>query len=412
MHAYARGGLLVAVVLAGLFFMFRSPLSESSFEPVRRIASISLNDVTVSSRLFVWKNVFEEAKLKPLTGYGAEHVDVLFNRVYDPGDILEEWFDRSHNAYLDYFVQYGILGVLLYTGIIAGLGWSGWRLYKKEVSEKHRERFSVFFRGYGPYVVLMALVYALQNFFVFDTAMTLWFLFPVAIQPLRANLALAQGYLYHVIDVDRSITQMQKGLSLGTYADLEYGYQAYSMYTDQQQVMLEGQERVRAYRYALETLTKNYERYPYDARTAVYLAHVLDSAPPEEDVDEEFLRAVLARAVELSPKRAQGKYILANISLKKGDRAQGVEERTRYYREAIVILEEYAVEVPDLAETNYIIANLYLVLDERASAKKWADGGLVLYKERGGKGAASRAIKYYIAVEDWQNALLFMRSEE
>jgi len=49
------------------------------------------------------------------------------------------------------------------------------------------------------------------------------------------------------------------------------------------------------------------------------------------------------------------------------------------------------------------------VLDERASAKKWADGGLVLYKERGGKGAASRAIKYYIAVEDWQNALLFMK---
>jgi len=132
MHTYARGGLLVAVVLAGLFFMFRSPLSESSFEPVRRIASISLNDVTVSSRLFVWKNVFEEAKLKPLTGYGAEHVDVLFNRVYDPGDILEEWFDRSHNAYLDYFVQYGILGVLLYTGIIAGLGWSGWRLSRLE----------------------------------------------------------------------------------------------------------------------------------------------------------------------------------------------------------------------------------------------------------------------------------------
>ena len=234
-------------------------------------------------------------------------------------------------------------------------------------------------------------------------------LYPVAIQPLRANLALAQGYLYHVADVDRAIAQMPNGLSPGTYADLEYGYQAYSMYTDQQQNMLEGQERISAYRYALETLTKNYERYPYDARTAVYLAHVLDSAPPEEAVDEEFLRAVLARAVELSPKRAQGTYILANISLKKGDRAQGVEERTRYYREAIGILEEYATEVSDLAETNYIIANLYLVLGERASAKKWADGGLALYKERGGKGAASRAIKYYIAVEDWQNALLFMK---
>mgnify|MGYP001560191061 FL=1 len=330
--------------------------------------------------------------------------------------------------------------MLLYVALIAVLLRTGFQLW--QAGER-----------YGPFILLLVLVYAVQNFFVFDTAMTLWFLlvvlssalarlhiqagasaatvsslrfstsraipiaagvavlillYPVALQPLRANLALAQGYLYHVFDVERAVGAMERGLSLSTYADIEYGYQAYSMYTDQQQHMLKGQERVTAYRYALDVLTKNYERYPYDARTATYLAHVLDSAPPEEQVDEEFLLSVIARAVELSPKRAQAKYILANISLKKGDKAQGAEQ-VRYYREGIAILEKYATEVTNLAETNYIIANLYLVLREPVLAKKWADEGLALYKEKGGSGASSRAIKYYIAVEDWPNALFFMK---
>src|SRR3989344_3524194 len=110
MRTYARGSVIAVLVLAGLFSAFRGPLSEAPFEPVRRIASISLQDTTVSSRLFVWENVFKEAMERPLTGLGAEHVDILFNRVYDPSAIIEQWFDRSHNAYLDYFVQYGILG--------------------------------------------------------------------------------------------------------------------------------------------------------------------------------------------------------------------------------------------------------------------------------------------------------------
>lgn len=437
MRTNARFGLAAVVILAALFFMFRGPLSEAPFEPIRRIASISIQDATVSSRFFVWQNVFDEAAKRPLTGYGAEHIDVLFNRVYDPGAIIEQWFDRSHNAYLDYFVQYGIFGALLYAALIAALILVGWRLHKR------RER-------YGAFIVLIAFVYAVQNFFVFDTAMTLWLflaiyaaalayasaqastpaaasplrvslpnivpvgvgivllalLYPVGIQPLRANLALAEGYLYHIADIDRAVNAMEHGLSLNTYADLEYGYQAYSMYTDRQQNMLEGSERVVAYRYALDILTKNYERYAYDARTATYLAHVLDSAPPEEPADEEVLRSVLAKAIELSPKRAQAQYMLANISLKKGDKAGQVSERSRYYREGIEILAKYAAQVPNLAEPRYIIANLHLVINDRVSAKKWADEGSALYL--GGEETARRAIRYYIAVEDWPHALSFM----
>lgn len=435
---YARIALMGLIVIAGLFFAFRAPLSTSSFEPVRRVASVSLADATVSSRVFIWQHVFAEAMKQPFTGYGAENIEVLFDRVYDPGAILEQWFDRTHNAFLDYFVQFGILGALLYAGLIAALGYTGLVLWRM------KERFGIF-------LLLLACTYAIQNFFVFDTAMTLWFLlvtlaaalayastqdaahkespsalplrisaataygiaavilvvlYPVALQPLRANLLLAEGYTYHVTDVARAIEAFQKGLSLGTYADVEYGYQAYTMYTDNQQTMLGGEARVAAYRYALATLTKNFERYPYDARTATYLAHVLDSAPDGEPVDEAFLSGVLARAVELSPKRAQANYILANIPLKKGDQATGSAIRNQYYREAIGILEEYAARVPNFAEPHFIIASLYVVIGDRISGKQWADKGLPLY--RGGTDVARKALRYYIAVEDWQNVKRFL----
>ncbi len=438
MKAGSRVGLAGLLVFSGLFFSFRAQLASFSFEPVRRVASISLADATVSSRLFIWQHVFAEALKSPLTGYGAEQIEMIFDRVYDPGAILEQWFDRTHNAFLDYFVQFGISGTILYASLIAALGYVGIRLFHR------KER-------YGVYLLLLAGTYAIQNFFVFDTAMTLWLLlatlsaalayasaqdglhkeapsalrlrtpqilsygiatvilillYPVAIQPLRANILLADGYTYHVTDVTRAISSFQKGLSLHTYADIEYGYQAYSMYTDHQQTMLAGQERVDAYRYALETLTANFERYPYDARTATYLAHVLDSAPDGVPVDEAFLRSVLARAVELSPKRAQANYILANIALKKGDQATQAAERNQYYREAIGMLEEYARRVPNLAEPRFILASLYMVLGDSASAKHWADEGLPFY--RGGTNVARKALRYYIAVEDWQNVRRFL----
>lgn len=434
----SRSGLVGLLIIAGLFFAFRAQLATSSFEPIRRVASISLADPTVSSRLFIWQHTFAEGMKKPFTGYGAESIEMIFDRVYDPGSILEQWFDRTHNAFLDYFVQFGVLGTLLYAGLIGALANAGLVLFRR------KER-------YGVYLVLLACTYAIQNFFVFDTATTLWFLFatlaatlaytsaqdsahkevpfalrtrtpdmlssgiiivvllllyPVAIQPLRANLLLASGYAYHVSDVTRAIASFQKGLSLHTYADIEYGYQAYAMYTEHQQTLLTGEAKVAAYGYALETLTKNFERYPYDARTATYLAHVLDSAPDGVVVDETVLRSVLARATELSPKRAQATYILANIALKKGDKAISATERNQYYRDAIGTLEEYAKSVPNFAEPRFILASLYMVIGDSASAKRWADEGLPAYK--GGTDVARKALRYYIAAQDWQQVRRFL----
>lgn len=429
----ARLGLGIVIVFGILFVTFRAQLSQSSFEPIRRLASISLQDETVSSRLFLAKHLGGAVLDHPLAGYGAEHVVTVFNREYDPSAILEQWFDRSHNAFIDYFLQYGLVGGLLYVLIIlSGLMYAR-RMYKRGDAR-------------GIYIGATVLIYALQNLFVFDTAVTLWLLFvlialtvvtddstppaslptnatkkslagvvaivvlylviPVSIQPMRANLLLADGYLYHIADVKRANASMEKGLSLNTYADLEYGYQAYSMYTDRQVNMLKGDERLQAYNFTASLLEKNFAKYAYDARTLVYFAHVLELAPPEIVPDEDLINKVLDRAIELSPHRIQPWYLKANIFLRKGDLSTKSSDKVMWYGKGIEVIERYATQEPHLSEPRYILANLYFSIGDKTSAAGWANEGLMLYKKN--EDTARRAMKYYLGVEDWANMARFL----
>lgn len=438
----ARYGLLVLVILAGLFFVFRSQLAQSSFEPVRRIAQISFSEGlkgTIGSRLFVWSHITEEAFKRPLLGYGAEHTGQLFDAVYDPSKIAEQWFDRSHNAFLDYGAQYGLFGLALYLALIGAFAMYAFRLYRREPID---------FMNPGLLLLLLILTYAMQNFFVFDTPHSLWLLYalfaslvvlstdspftallwkrripifipalasavmllaliPTVAFPLYANILLTKGYLLHLVDVNKANAYFERGLALGTFADLEYGYQAYSMYTDHQVVQLSGDDRITAYKYALSVLTANFNKYPYDARTATYLGHVMDTAPPEVIVDDVFDQQVLTRAIELSPLRAQAWYMRVNISLRKADRISNEAEKEKYFREAITILEEYAQKESTLPVPRYTLATLYYKLGDLKTAKKWADEGYPLYTIPDAA-VARPAVKYYLAIGDWQHAVRFL----
>ncbi|OGG79335.1 hypothetical protein A3A39_00015 [Candidatus Kaiserbacteria bacterium RIFCSPLOWO2_01_FULL_54_13] len=438
-RSYARGGLVSLLVVAGLFVVFRAQLAHVPFEPISRLASISLRDTTVESRLFIWQNVVGEALNSPVFGVGAEHIQVVFNRFYDPTQIIEEWFDRTHNAFLDYLVQYGVPGLLLYLALIGVFVREALRLIFA-VNAEDAYRGELFF--------LVAIVYAVQNFFVFDTAITLWLflilfaslliwrsatapsilpirklpqwlalgaaallallVIPVSLMPLRANMLLAEAYLYQLYDARRSVERIERGWKLGTYADIEYGYQLYEWYTERQAVQLEGEARVLAYRAARDILKANYEKYPYDARTAVYFAHVLDMGPAGEALEEEYLRDVIGRAIELSPKRIQPRYLLSNLSIRKGDsEPRGSARRIVYYDQAIRELEEYSLLVPKFAEPRYVIATLYQVLGERTLAARWAAEGLEVYKPD--LNTAKRASRYYVTIEDWENARHFLK---
>ena len=231
-------------------------------------------------------------------------------------------------------------------------------------------------------------------------------LVPVSFMPLRANLFLADGYRSHIVDVPKAVEAMEKGFSMGTYADLEYGYQAYVMYTERQSRQLSGNERVQAYRYTLEVLTKNFKRYPYDARTATYLSHAIDLTPPEVSRNNELLLQSLDQATALSPKRTQPWFLRANIFIREGDIAKGAEKNSAY-KEAILILKEYIKLVPNDSEARYVIASLSFAMGDRGEASRFAGEGALLYK--GNIATARRAVHYYISIEDWANALRFLK---
>ena len=431
---YALGVLALGVLI---FIFFREPLSRAPIEPVRRLASVSLTDSTVASRLFLWKSLLPEAMESPVLGVGAEHVSVLFNRVYDPTLIVEEWFDRSHNAYLDYLIQYGFVGLALYLALIVTALLTAWRLSRDTARAGTDLAGSLLF--------LVLSIYALQNIFVFDTGVTLllllalcailvalsdksvpltlalplWsgygglvvgaalltLLVPVVITPLRANRLAFDAYLYHVADVGRTAEDTMRGLALKTYADLEFGYNAYFMLTEEQLTMLKGADLEQAYQTARETLEANFSHYSYDARTAVYLAHVLDSAPPGVTPDYELLREVLAQAITLSPKRREIWFILANISIAKAS-AGSEEEKGRYYDEAESILKSYIKLVPQLSEPHYILADLALARGDKSTAAQEAALGKELYTPN--LFTAKRAAIHYIKIEDWGSAVFFL----
>ena len=200
-------------------------------------------------------------------GYGAEHIDQVFDKVYDPSKIIEQWFDRSHNAFLDYFVQYGVFGFALYLALIGLFAVLALRLYRREPFVLLNSGF-LFSSSFLPtrcktssFLIrpsALAVVCSLRishsqivgrigylalrrmpSVVPWVAAVPIGLLIiPIVILPLYANAMLTRGYLYHLIDVNRANAYFERGLALGTYADLEYGYQAYNMYTERQAVQL------------------------------------------------------------------------------------------------------------------------------------------------------------------------------
>jgi len=432
----ASSVLAMLVVFGGLFFAFRSELANVPFDPVARIASVSLADDTVASRLFVWKNMMTEIEKSPLLGVGAEHIDVLFNRFYDPTQIIEQWFDRSHNAFLDYTAQYGIGGLLLYLALIATFFTTARRLAR--LDERHTaEIFSLF-----------AVTYAVQNFFVFDTVSSFWLLLallagllgisfektsretlplptwtrtvswffvaillflivPVSVRPALAAYNLREAYKYQLTDVTKEVWYLSHGFALGTYGDLEYGYEAYDMYANNQVPVLIGQARVDAYQASLAILTANFNRYTYDGRTALYLAHVLSLAPQGISIDQNFLSNVLERAIRLSPKRSQPWYVLVNLSISTANSyPPNSEGRISGYAAARDLLTRYMALVPALSAPHFVMAQLLYASGNTTDAATEAEKGKVQY--RSDLETARRAATYYEIVLDLPNASFFL----
>ena len=431
------GVLVLFVLIIAGGFVFRNSLQHSGIEIVSRLASISNQDVDTQSRLYIWEHSLTAVQARPLTGYGVENFEYVYNKMYDPTVLVEDWFDRSHNAYLDELVQTGVLGFLIFISLFMFAGLALYRLSKKDP----RMAFVL---------VLLFVAYAVQDFFVFDTLNSsfLFFaliaflfsslyrdasvesrqkppvlaqvvlivfglaavagLFWTVVEPFRANQALAEAYLYQVVDVPRSLTALDRGLSYHTFADLEYGYQSYDMYfvRNDHASDLTKDELKQSYDFTVSLLKKLINKYPWNARLYVYLAHVIDQRPAGETIDGPWFTDMLQQGIDLSPKRAQLYYTWANFYLKKADALPAGDERTHDFSKAIDILETYANSVPQYDEPQLILADILHNIGRTDESLKYFQKGLAVYN--GDVVSAQRIASVYLKEQKYTEALPYL----
>ena len=104
---------------------------------------------------------------RPLTGYGQEGFNYVFNKFYDPSLYAQEqWFDRAHNSFIDWLSAGGLPAFLLYISLFGSAVVLLWK--SSELSRPER------------IVLTAALVgYAVHNLFVFDNLYSYIYFFAI-----------------------------------------------------------------------------------------------------------------------------------------------------------------------------------------------------------------------------------------
>ena len=161
----AVGVFVVLLVLVGSFYFARNTSFVQGNHVLQRISSISLNDG--QTRFTIWNMAFKGVLERPLTGWGQEGFNYVFNKYYDPSLYeQEQWFDRAHNAFIDWLSAGGIPAFLLYLSLFG----SAFVLLWKNSTLSRPERIAL---------TAVLVGYAVHNIFVFDNLYSYIYFFAI-----------------------------------------------------------------------------------------------------------------------------------------------------------------------------------------------------------------------------------------
>ena len=149
--------LVVILAMIGGFFAVRNADFVKESQTLARFADLDTEGIKSQGRYFVWPMAWKGFKERPILGWGQENFSYVFNKNYDPRMYKhEQWFDRTHNIFLDWLVVGGILGFLGYLSLYAALLFYLWR---------GKNNFTLIDKS-----ILTGLIsaYVFQNIFMFD----------------------------------------------------------------------------------------------------------------------------------------------------------------------------------------------------------------------------------------------------
>ena len=165
---YAIGAFVILFIAVAGFIAGRDTEFVQSSQNLSRIANISLDDLTI--RGTIWSMAWEGVKEKPMLGWGQSNFNFVFNEYYEPSLYAQEqWFDRSHNIFLDWLIAGGFLGLFAYLSIFVVCVWY---LFLRPIFHKDDETFTVLERA-----VLLGILagYFTHNLVVFDNIVSYMF---------------------------------------------------------------------------------------------------------------------------------------------------------------------------------------------------------------------------------------------
>ncbi len=182
--------MLAVVFLSGAgFYAIKDTQFVKNNVTLRRIASTTLQNARTK---YIWPIAFKGISEKPILGYGQDGFNYVFNKFYNPKMWTEEqWFDRAHNVFLDWFIAAGVLGFGLYV-----------TLYVLSILYIWKGSFHVHEKA-----VLIGLVvaYAIHNMTVFDniSSYILFFALLAFLHSLKAK-----DYVYKEFEINKDVLEL------------------------------------------------------------------------------------------------------------------------------------------------------------------------------------------------------------
>lgn len=382
----ARITVVLIIILFILIIVFRNFLISLDNDIISRLFVISLDSPVIKNRLLVWQGALQNIGDYFWFGMGMNNFDILFNKFFHPG-ITEDWFDRSHNAFLDIFIMTGIFGLFNYLLLIV---YSMWTLIKNR--SKDILLYATFFA--------LLIAHSINNLFVFDTLNTSFiliaifafisfqflssleqkiikqnntkarlYLYPVLVfafilipvafyyvvyQPVMLNKATYQGVSQILVNKEASYKGFSKHLG-HKFASNEIAFQNLTAFDNLMDNNPSVENKVRFLNMTYDSFTQARKFYSKDVRINLHMAQfIINNYSDSEKINEAIV--LIEDAKKLSPKRPEVYYLLGQIYIKMGNVDM-----------AINALEELMTELPDLADPKFILANIVYSQDkERA----------------------------------------------
>ncbi len=339
-------GILLIFVVFLIFLGIRNTQYVKNNPTLSRLAEISWTNLNGQARQLVWPMAIKGFKEKPILGWGQEGFNYVFNKYYDPGMYDQEsWFDRAHNAPLDFLVAGGLLGFLSYlalfasalyllwfkksnfditeksllTGLLAGYLFQAIFVFDNLISyiffftalayihssivekEEHKKVFNYFSdfisnQEYQNYILIPIII--------FLTGFGVWW---VNVPGIKANQTLIQALRFvQAKRISEGLESFESALSYKSMGDSEIREQLLSYVPGiLKSVEIDNKDKQEFLTLTFDEMGKQIARVPEDARYYILMGSLLNNIGQSEKA-----LPYIEKAVELSPKKQAMRFEL------------------------------------------------------------------------------------------------------